>query len=62
MHEKKTFAFKLAQKHQVKSDSKNNQWKAREGISVAGCSMAFDYPGLERFSDSWGRKDQGMPC
>ena len=59
---KKTFAFKLAEKNQNKIENKNTQWKAREGVSVAGCSLAFDYPGLERHKDSYGRRDQGIPC
>ncbi len=62
MKEKKTFAFKVAQKNQIKTESKNKQWKAREGISVAGCSGSVVFPDLEfALTDSWGR-DLNMFC
>jgi hypothetical protein len=44
--EKKTFAFKLADRN-AKAASK---WTARDGVSLAGCSNVGDYQ--YRLSDS----------
>lgn len=38
MKNNKTFAFKLAQKNQVANQDKKKQWKAREGVAIAGCT------------------------
>ena len=40
----KVFAFKLAQK--AKSDGEKRQWKAREGVATAGCSLVELFPGF----------------
>ena len=34
----KTFAFRLAEKK-----PKNNRWKARDGVSIAGCTPVGEY-------------------
>ncbi len=40
----KLFAFKLADKKQEKTEVKPAQWKARDGVAVAGCTFyQFDY-------------------
>lgn len=51
----KTFAFKLSDKG-AKDGSK---WKARDGISLAGCS--FNTKGEYRYPD-WCRCDSGNYC
>ena len=40
--ETKVFAFKLAQA----TEKKDAKWKARDGVAVAGCSLAELYPGF----------------
>ncbi|WP_293631430.1 hypothetical protein [Shewanella sp. CG12_big_fil_rev_8_21_14_0_65_47_15] len=54
---KKLFAFKLAEKKQLSnvSSQKNDQFKAREGVAIAGCTDPTGR-GLVRFSDT------GMYC
>lgn len=54
--EKKTFAFKLADKNV----SKNSKWRAREGVSVAGCTD-YLFPDNLRYSVGSGR-DNGAYC
>lgn len=44
--DKKTFAFKLAEKSQ-----KHDKWKAREGVSRAGCTDPQDV-GNYRYGDN----------
>lgn len=59
-NEKKVFAFKLAEKKQQEKASPN-KWKAREGVSLAGCSD-FHGDGNPREDDwLWGR-DAGVWC
>ncbi len=53
--ESKTFAFKLAEK--ADKSKANSKWKARDGVSVAGCSGP-DARGNDRY---WGR-DNGIWC
>lgn len=48
----KTFAFKLADKRDVSRDGK---WKARDGLSVAGCT---EY----RFPNNLRQNDNGVYC
>ncbi|MEA3011144.1 MAG: hypothetical protein QOJ91_2836 [Sphingomonadales bacterium] len=45
--EKKTFAFKLANKNSGDAQ----KWKAREGIALAGCTE-FRFPDNLRYSDN----------
>lgn len=45
--EKKTFAFKLAEK----SPRDTGKWKARDGVAVAGCTD-FRFPNNLRYSDN----------
>lgn len=52
MKNNKTFAFKLAQKNQVANKDKKTQWKAREGVAVAGCTTSNSFPYEPRFSDN----------
>jgi hypothetical protein len=54
--EKKTFAFKLADKN-AKDDSR---WKARDGISLAGCTE-YRFPGNYRYATAGGG-DLGAYC
>jgi hypothetical protein len=54
------FAFKLAQKRQ--EDAKPaQQWQAREGVSVAGCSGPDAYENY-RGPSTWGGADGGVYC
>ncbi|HEX9945966.1 MAG TPA: hypothetical protein VGA98_00340 [Allosphingosinicella sp.] len=53
--EKKTFAFKLADKTE-KSASK---WNARDGIALAGCTE-YRFPGNYRYAGSGA--DNGVYC
>ncbi len=55
---KKSFAFKVAEKVNVAEAQKKEQWKAREGVAVAGCTMG-------RFDLQWGSsrgQDNGLYC
>ena len=61
MSNNKTFAFKLAQKSQVKSGSQSSQWKAREGVAVAGCTQYGHIPGNLRYKTASG-SDYGVYC
>ena len=58
----KSFAFKLAGKNRSSSESKKTQWKAREGLAVAGCTDAGPFIGNYRAYDSWGNRDSGIYC
>ncbi|WP_205519592.1 hypothetical protein [Pyxidicoccus caerfyrddinensis] len=55
--DKKVFAFKLAEKKEKKEEAKTTKWKAREGVSVAGCSGPD-----ARVDDDWWGADQGYWC
>lgn len=49
---KKVFAFKLAKKKEAgKEKAETTQWKAREGLSLAGCTDPTER-GLYRYSDN----------
>ena len=62
MQQKKAFAFKVAQKVERKTETKNEQWKAREGVAVAGCSGAHTFPYVDfMVVDRYGR-DQNAFC
>lgn len=37
-NDKKVFAFKLAEKKEQEQKEKATKWKAREGVSAAGCT------------------------
>lgn len=54
--ERKTFAFRLAEK----SPRDTGKWKAREGVSVAGCTD-YLFPDNLRYSVGSGR-DNGAYC
>ncbi|CUI09573.1 hypothetical protein LXA47_06710 [Massilia sp. P8910] len=51
----KTFAFKLADK-KAKEAKPAPQWKAREGVSSAGCSGPYAR------GDRWPGHDNGIYC
>lgn len=56
--EKQTFAFKLASKA---TDTKNEKWRAREGVSIAGCSNLKDPDNPEqRYTGT--APDNGIYC
>ena len=58
MQQKKAFAFKVAQQVERKTEQKTEQWKAREGVAVAGCTVG-------RFDLQWGTsrgRDNGDFC
>lgn len=49
---KKVFAFKLAKKKEAgKEKAETTHWKAREGLSLAGCTDPTER-GLYRYSDN----------
>ena len=58
-NDKKVFAFKLAEKKEIEKE-KAAKWKAREGVSVAGCTES-DAFGNYRYSKSTGT-DNGVYC
>jgi hypothetical protein len=53
--ETKTFAFKVAEKK-----PKNNKWKARDGVSIAGCTYVED--GVYWWSHDYCGRDCWMEC
>ncbi len=56
----KLFAFKLAEQVQKDKTSKVTPWKARDGVSVAGCTD-YLWPGNLRYSAGFG-SDNGVFC
>ncbi len=63
MSNNKTFAFKLAEKKQVSNKPDcNEKWKARDGISLAGCTTDSVFAGEYRWPSQNGRRDSGMYC
>lgn len=61
MNNKKVFAFKLAEKKEKENEkAAAGKWKAREGISLAGCTDPTGQ-GDYRYSLSIGR-DNGVWC
>ncbi|GAA4352794.1 hypothetical protein [Kangiella taiwanensis] len=54
-NEAKLFAFKVSEKTQQVQSSE--QWKARDGVSTAGCSGMFS-----RADDYYRGRDQGIYC
>jgi hypothetical protein len=60
-NDKKIFAFKLAEKKESQTEkAAPAKWKAREGVSVAGCTDAAGN-GNYRYSKSVGT-DNGVYC
>lgn len=57
----KLFAFKLVEKRQEEQSQPAQQWKAREGVSVAGCSGPVDYENYRDYSSTRGI-DAGIYC
>ena len=65
--EKKTFAFKLADKKNKEVQSSGVKWKARDGLSIAGCTQPSGggEPGDTRETIYIGqlpRPDAGIAC
>lgn len=59
--DKKVFAFKLAEKKEKETEkAPAAKWKAREGVSVAGCTDPTN-DGLYRYGTRYG-KDDGIWC
>lgn len=58
-NDKKIFAFKLAEKKEQEKE-KAAKWKAREGVSVAGCTDPQGW-GNYRYTTSRG-SDNGAYC
>lgn len=55
----KSFTFKVAQK----TEEKKTQFKAREGVAIAGCTLTQTPWGAEPTTDWFGRGgDGGMWC
>lgn len=54
------FAFKLAEE-QTQDAKPAQQWKVREGVSVAGCTDVYPEKGLYRAADRW-NADGGIYC
>ncbi|HVG60562.1 MAG TPA: hypothetical protein VNA24_18530 [Hyalangium sp.] len=60
-NDKKVFAFKLADKKEKETaKEKGAKWKAREGVSVAGCTDPTDQ-GNYRYGRGTG-SDNGVWC
>lgn len=53
----KSFAFKLADRPDQKQAQPAQQWKVRDGVSVAGCTGPDP-----RGSDYWRGEDAGIIC
>jgi len=53
----KSFTFKVAQKA-----DKQEPAKARDGVAVAGCSMAQTPWGVEPVGEGWQGRDTGHWC
>jgi hypothetical protein len=60
-HDKKVFAFKLADKKEQQDKTPRARWKAREGVSIAGCSDPAGN-GNPREDDWFWGYDQGYWC
>ncbi len=58
-NDKKVFAFKLAEKKEQQKDT-TAKWKARDGVSVAGCTLLRDGSNY-RMNDIW-NGDTGYYC
>jgi hypothetical protein len=59
-NDKKVFAFKLADKKEdVKEKAATPKWKAREGVSVAGCT---DPTGVGDYRWQGTGRDNGIWC
>jgi len=58
INDKKIFAFKLAEK---KDKTATTKWKARDGVSLAGCTDPTG-DGDFRFPSTWGGFDNGVWC
>jgi hypothetical protein len=43
--QKKLFAFKLAEQQAKDNEQKNEKWKARDGVAIAGCSYGANGEG-----------------
>lgn len=57
----KLFAFKLAAKEDAKKEADADlQWKARDGVAVAGCTD-YRFPGNLRYDGAQGA-DRGIYC
>ena len=60
--EKTVFAFKLAEKKRNDAGARDGKWKARDGLSVAGCTDPtgdgdfrywFNYAGVGHDAGDW---------
>lgn len=59
--ESKLFAFKLAEQREQKAQPAQ-QWKVRDGVSVAGCTLVDPDWGGYRNTDPFGDYDGGVYC
>ncbi len=59
-NDKKVFAFKLAEKKETEKE-KAAKWKAREGVSVAGCTDPTGV-GDYRYDSPYYGRDNGIWC
>jgi hypothetical protein len=55
----KPFAFKLAEEKQTAE--KSTKWQARDGVAVAGCTIAFRTGEYDAWENKF-RRDDGIPC
>lgn len=47
MIDSKSFTFKVAQEKEKENSQKSKQWKAREGVALAGCTLTQFWWGRE---------------
>jgi len=57
----KLFAFKLAAKEDAKKEQVAAQWKARDGVAVAGCTD-YKWEGNLRYASAQHVADRGIYC
>lgn len=57
----KLFAFKLAEQRDQKAQPAQ-QWKVRDGVSVAGCTLVDPDNFMYRNTDPFGDYDGGIYC
>jgi len=57
----KLFAFQLAAQRDQQTQPAQ-QWKVRDGVSVAGCTYIDNDPLMQRATSEWGDIDAGLYC
>ena len=57
----KLFAFQLATQRDQQAQPAQ-QWKVRDGVSVASCTYVDNDPVMQRAGSEWGDLDAGLYC